>query len=64
MQTKIAELTKQKRTTFLSNQQLSTDLSAEKATTAQLTETNTVLSKKVELGSLLQLRNYGSVSYT
>ncbi len=57
MQTKIAELTKQNEQLSSQNQQLSTDLSAEKATTAQLTETNTVLSKKVELGSLLQLRN-------
>lgn len=57
MQNKIAELTKQNQELTNQNQQLSTDLSAEKETTAKLTETNTVLSKKVELGSLLQLRN-------
>lgn len=57
MQKKIEELTAQNQQLTTQNQQLSTDLNAEKATTAQLSETNKNLSKKVELGSLLQLRN-------
>lgn len=57
MQKKIEELTAQNQQLTTQNQQLSTDLNAEKATTAQLSETNKTLSKKVELGSLLQLRN-------
>jgi regulator of replication initiation timing len=54
---KIEELTAQNQQLTAQNQQLSTDLSSEKQTTSTLTEQNKGLSKKVELGSLLQLRN-------
>lgn len=54
---KIEELTAQNQQLTSQNQQLSTDLSTEKQTTSTLTEQNKGLSKKVELGSLLQLRN-------
>ncbi|HWB63210.1 MAG TPA: hypothetical protein VG603_06870 [Chitinophagales bacterium] len=49
----VAELTKQNQQLTAQNQQLNTDLTSERNTTAQLTEQNTGLSKKVELGSLL-----------
>ncbi len=57
MKQQVEQLTAEKQQLTAANQQLSTDLSAEKQTTSQLTEQNLGLSKKVELGSLLQLRN-------
>ncbi len=57
MKKKIEELTAQNQQLTAQNQQLTTDLTTEKQTTSQLTEQNKGLSKKVELGSLLQLRN-------
>ncbi|MBL7776864.1 MAG: hypothetical protein JNK66_01070 [Chitinophagales bacterium] len=57
MKARIDQLVAQNKQLTDQNQQLSTDLNSEKATTAQLTETNKGLSKKVELGSLLQLRS-------
>lgn len=57
MKVQIEKLAAEKQVLTTQNQQLSTDLSAEKATTSQLSEQNKGLSKKVELGSLLQLRN-------
>ena len=57
LQKKVDELTTQNKQLTNQNQQLSTDLSTEKQTTAQLSEQNKGLSKKVELGSLLQLKS-------
>jgi len=57
LKAKVEELTQQNQQLTNQNQQLSTDLSAEKQTTANLSEQNKGLSKKVELGSLLQLKN-------
>lgn len=57
LQKKVDELTKANQQLTSANQQLTTDLNAEKQTTSQLSETNKGLSKKVELGSLLQLKN-------
>lgn len=57
LQKKVDDLTKQNQQLTSQNQQLSTDLSSEKQTSAQLAEQNKGLSKKVELGSLLQLKN-------
>jgi hypothetical protein len=57
MKKQVEELTAQNKQLTTQNTQLSTDLTTEKQTTSQLTETNKGLSKKVELGSLLQLRN-------
>jgi hypothetical protein len=54
---RIEELTEQNTQLTNQNQQLSTDLSSEKQTTSKLSEENQGLSKKVELGSLLQLKN-------
>ena len=54
---RIEELTTQNQELTAQNQQLSTDLSGEKQNNNTLTEQNKGLSKKVELGSLLQLRN-------
>ena len=54
---RIEELTAQNQELTAQNQQLSTDLSGEKQNNNTLTEQNKGLSKKVELGSLLQLRN-------
>src|ERR1043165_856362 len=54
---KIDELSMQNQELTAKNQQLNTDLTTEKATTSTLTEQNKGLSKKVELGSLLQQRN-------
>lgn len=54
---RIEELTEQNTQLTNQNQQLSTDLSSEKQTTSKLSEQNQGLSKKVELGSLLQLKN-------
>ena len=57
LQKKVDELSKQNQVLTNQNQQLSTDLTTEKKTTADLTNQNQGLSKKVELGSLLQLRS-------
>jgi hypothetical protein len=57
MKKQIDQLTAEKAQLTNQNQKLSTDLSTEKQTTSTLTEQNKGLSKKVELGSLLQLRN-------
>ena len=57
MKKQIDQLTAEKQQLTNQNQKLSTDLSSEKQTTAQLNEQNKGLSKKVELGSLLQLKN-------
>ena len=55
LQGKVDELTKQNQALAQQNQSLSTDLSTEKQATAQLSEQNKGLSKKVEVGSLLQV---------
>lgn len=57
MKKQIDQLVQDKQVLTSQNQQLSTDLNSEKQTTSQLSEQNRGLSKKVELGSLLQLRN-------
>jgi len=57
MKKQIDQLTAEKQQLTSQNQKLSTDLSSEKQTTQQLSEQNRGLSKKVELGSLLQLKN-------
>jgi hypothetical protein len=57
MKAQIEALVKKNELLTNENQQLSTDLNAEKQTTILLSEQNKGLSKKVELGSLLQLRN-------
>ncbi|MES2619949.1 MAG: hypothetical protein V4615_03785 [Bacteroidota bacterium] len=57
MKTQIEQLTAEKAQLTAQNQQLSTDLSTEKQTSSQLSEQNKGLSRKVELASLLQLRN-------
>ena len=57
MKKQIEQLAQEKQVLTTQNQQLSTDLNAEKQTTSQLSEQNKSLGKKVELGSLLQLRN-------
>ncbi len=57
MKKQIDQLVQDKQVLTSQNQQLSTDLNSEKQTTSQLSEQNKGLSKKVELGSLLQLRN-------
>lgn len=57
MKTQIEQLTAEKAQLTAQNQQLSTDLSAEKQTSSLLSEQNKGLSRKVELASLLQLRN-------
>lgn len=54
---KVDELTAQNQQLTNQNQQLSTDLTTEKQSTTQLSEQNKGLSKKVELGSLLQLKS-------
>lgn len=54
---RVEELTQQNQELNTQNQQLSTDLTTEKQTTSKLSEQNQGLSKKVELGSLLQLKN-------
>ncbi len=64
LQKKVDELSKQNQELTSQNQQLSTDLSAEKQTSSTLSEQNKGLSKKVELGSLLQLRNIEVVGVT
>jgi hypothetical protein len=55
MTAKVDELTKQNAELTAQNTKLSTDLTSEKQTTSQLTEQNTGLSKKVEVGSLLPI---------
>ncbi len=55
MSAKVDELTKQNQSLMASNDKLNTDLSLEKSTTSKLTEQNTGLSKKVEVGSLLPI---------
>jgi hypothetical protein len=57
MKKQIEQLSAEKQQLTNQNQQLTTDLTTEKQTTSQLSETNKGLSKKVELASLLQLRN-------
>ncbi len=57
MKKQIDQLTAEKAQLTDQNQKLNTDLNSEKQTTSQLTEQNKGLSKKVELGSLLQLKN-------
>jgi hypothetical protein len=57
MKKQIDQLTAEKAQLTNQNQKLSTDLTSEKQTTAQLSDQNKGLSKKVELGSLLQLKN-------
>lgn len=57
MKKQIDQLVQDKQVLTSQNQQLSTDLNSEKQTTSQLSEQNRGLSKKVELGSLLQLKN-------
>ena len=55
LQKKVVELSAQNQQLTQDNQKLSTDLSTEKKTTSDLSEQNKGLSKKVEVGSLLQL---------
>lgn len=57
LQKKVEELTAKNKQLTNENTQLSTDLSAEKQTTANLTQDLAVKNKKVELGSLLQPKN-------
>jgi hypothetical protein len=57
LQKKVDELTKQNQQLNSQNQELNTNLTNEKQNSAQLSAQNKGLSKKVELGSLLQLRN-------
>ncbi|MCS6935843.1 MAG: hypothetical protein NZM35_11960 [Chitinophagales bacterium] len=57
MKARIEQLVAQNKQLTEQNKQLTRDLDEAKATTAQLSETNKNLSRKVELGSLLQLRN-------
>ena len=57
LQKRVEELTQQNQQLTNQNQQLSTELTTEKQATAQLSEQNKGLSKKVVLGSLLQLKN-------
>lgn len=64
LQQKVDELSKQNQELTAQNQQLSTDLNSEKENSANLSEQNKGLSKKVELGSLLQLRNIEVVGVT
>jgi len=55
MTAKLDQLSHENQELTASNQRLSTDLTTEKGTTAQLSETNKGLSKKVEVGSLFQI---------
>lgn len=55
LQKKVDELTIQNQQLAQSNEKLNTDLTAERATTSQLTATNEGLSKKVAVGSLFQV---------
>lgn len=55
MTAKVEQLTKDKEQLLATNTQLNTDLTSERGNTTRLTEQNTGLSKKVELGSLLPI---------
>ena len=55
LQKQVADLSARNQQLTSENQQLSLDLTSEKKTTAELSEQNLVLSKKVTQGSLLQL---------
>ena len=55
MTAKIDDLTKQNQVLTAENMKLNTDLTTEKATTSQLSETNKGLSAKVAVGSLLPI---------
>ena len=55
LQQKVVELTQQNQQLAQQNQQLSSDLTNEKQTTSQLSETNKGLSQKVAVGSLFQV---------
>ncbi len=55
LQKRVAELSAQNQQLTSENQQLSTDLTSEKKTSSDLNAQNIVLSKKVEIGSLLKL---------
>jgi hypothetical protein len=55
LQAKVDELTRQNQALAMQNTTLSTDLTAEKQTTSQLSAQNEGLSKKVEVGSLFQV---------
>lgn len=55
LQKKVVELSAQNQQLTQDNQKLSSDLNSEKQTTSQLNEQNKGLSKKVEVGSLLNL---------
>ena len=55
MTAKLDQLSRENAELTASNQKLNTDLTSERSTTAQLTETNKGLSKKVETGSLFQI---------
>jgi len=57
LQRKIDQLTQENQKLTSENQQLNSDLVTEKGTTANLKQQNEGLSKKVALGSLLQLRS-------
>lgn len=57
MKRQIEQLIAEKQILTEKNQQLTTDLDSEKRNTQLLSEQNKGLSKKVEIGSLLQLRN-------
>jgi hypothetical protein len=57
MKKQIEHLTSEKEQLLAQNQQLNSDLSSEKQTSTLLSEQNKGLIKKVELASLLQLRN-------
>jgi predicted nucleic acid-binding Zn-ribbon protein len=57
LQKKVEELTQKNQQLTSQNQQLTTDLTTEKQTTAALNQDLAVKNKKVELGSLLPVRN-------
>ena len=57
LQKKVVELSAQNQQLTQDNQKLTTDLTSEKKTTTELSEQNKGLSKRVEVGSLLQLTN-------
>jgi cell division protein FtsB len=55
LQSELANYKEQTKTLTAEKEQLNTDLGCEKETTAQLTEVNTGLTKKVDEGSILQI---------
>src|ERR1039457_6964508 len=55
LQNEVSQYKEQTKQLTTEKEQLSTDLNCEKETTAQLTDENTGLSKKVEVGSFLQI---------